>query len=107
MTGKRKQADERCGRTEPSKRTLYRRAAEQRAQLGLPPRAVGRPRHEKPSPAALRQRACRERKAEARVASHRPTAHSAKPRMTSPRAQQPKKQNGRVEAAQRELASCR
>jgi hypothetical protein len=90
MTGKRKQAVERCGRTEPSKRTLYRRAAEQRAQLGLPPRRPGRPRLENPSPAALRQRACRARKAEAEMTSHLATAHTAKPRVISPRAWQPK-----------------
>lgn len=90
MTGKRKQADEWGGRAEPSERTRYRRAAELRASLGLPPRAPGRPRHENPSPAALRQRACRERKAEARIASHRATSRSAKPRATSSKATQPK-----------------
>ena len=68
----------------PSQRTLFRRAAELRAALGLPPLPPGRPRHVNPSPAALRQRACRARKAAGQTGIRSHEAGQRKPMRPSP-----------------------
>lgn len=62
----------------PSQSTLYKRAARERARLGLPRRSPGKLRLETPCTATLRQRQYRTRKA-AEMARGKVTGGQTKP----------------------------